>query len=293
MLIDGNAIAQEIKDEIKARIAAREGREPTLDVILVGDDPASHVYVKLKKKDCAAVGIRSRSHDLPSTISEWDLLQLIHSLNHDPECDGILVQLPLPSHIDELKVIHAIDPAKDVDGFHPVNMGKLVIGEADGLVPCTPLGVQVLLERSKIPTAGKHVVIVGRSNIVGKPLAALLLRRNGANATVTVAHSATEDLKAICLSADILVSAAGRPGLITPDMVPEGAIVIDVGTNRVADPSTKSGSRLVGDVDFNAVKGKCSAITPVPGGVGPMTRAMLLHNTLYSYEHRRDPCATS
>ena len=287
MIIDGKAIATSIREEIKTQVDALPGRKPGLAVVQVGTDPASSVYVNLKKKACEEVGIVSLSHELPGTASEKELLDLVDQLNADPHCDGILVQLPLPKHMNPNKVIHRILPEKDVDGFHPVNMGKLLIGDSDTLVPCTPLGVKVLMERCDIDPSGKHVVIVGRSNIVGKPLAALLCQReSGANATVTIAHSATADLTGLCRSADILVTAIGRPRFVTADMVGDQAVVIDVGINRIEDSSRRSGFRLVGDVDYEAVKDHCKAITPVPGGVGPMTIAMLLQNTLQSYASR-------
>lgn len=283
MLIDGKAIATQIEDEIKRTISSMEGRPPGLCVVLVGDDPASHVYVGSKQKACGRVGIYTERIDLPSSTSEETLLQIVAGLNDREDVDGILVQLPLPRAIDAAKVCHAISPDKDVDGFHPTNVGKLLMGDTDGFVPCTAAGIQKMLSYSGISTEGRHVVIVGRSNIVGKPLAALLVQKApDANATVTIAHGATRNLKDICLSADILVAAAGRPGLITADMVAPHAAVIDVGTNRVEDSSKKSGYRLVGDVDFDNVKNACSAISPVPGGVGPMTIAMLLHNTMTS-----------
>lgn len=294
MIIQGTRIARAIRGEISKQVKALGGRAPCLAVILVGQDPASEVYVRLKKRDCAFVGIESLSHHLPEDTEESELLELIAHLNEAPHCDGILVQLPLPEQIDPRRVIHALDPGKDVDGFHPENMGRLLIGETGGFVPCTPLGVQVLLQRSGISVDGKHVVIVGRSTIVGKPLAALLMQRTeGANATVTIAHRGTQNLADVCRTADILVTAMGRPLMIGADMVKKGAVVVDVGINRVDDPSSHQGYRLVGDVDFDALKNQCSAITPVPGGVGPLTRAMLLHNTLLAYQKRRERCAIS
>lgn len=294
MIIDGTAIAGEMRAEFKEKLALIQGRSPCLAVVLVGEDPASEVYVKLKRKDCALVGIQSLAYSLPEDTEEETLLTLIQELNEDPHCDGILVQLPVPEHIDPKKVIHAISPEKDVDGFHPENMGRLLIGDPEGFVPCTPLGIQVLLERSKISVDGKHVVIIGRSTIVGKPLAALLMQRNPlANATVTVAHRATHDLASLCRSADVLVAAVGRPGLIRGDMVSEGTVVIDVGINRIEDSGQNCRCRLVGDVAFDEVRERCSAITPVPGGVGPMTRAMLLYNTLLSYQRRENLCVLS
>lgn len=270
-IIDGKKTAQEIRGELAAEVAAlkEEGIRPQLVVILVGDDPASAVYVRNKERACQEVGITSKTIRLSGETGEEELLTIIAGLNQDPEVNGILVQLPLPEQIDEQKVIAAIAPGKDVDGFHPVNMGKLLIGQ-DGFVSCTPFGVMELLNRYQIPVAGKEAVIVGRSNIVGKPMAALLL---AANATVTVAHSRTEDLRAVTRRADLLVVAVGKANLITPSMVKEGAVVIDVGMNR-----TENG--LVGDVDFEGVSKLASAITPVPGGVGPMTITMLLSNTI-------------
>lgn len=268
--IDGKRISQEIKDELKERVAALagEGKEAALAVIQVGDDAASAVYVNNKKKACAYIGIKSVSYELPAETAEEELLALIAKLNGDGSVNGILVQLPLPAHINEDNVIRAIDPSKDVDGFHPENVGKLIIGEP-GFVSCTPAGIVQLLKRSEIPIAGKRCVVVGRSNIVGKPMAILMLREN---ATVTVAHSKTEDLPQLCREADILIVAIGKPRFITADYVKEGAVVIDVGIHR------DEKNRLCGDVDYEAVAPLTSAITPVPGGVGPMTIAMLMYN---------------
>lgn len=269
-IIEGKRISQEIKDELKERVAALagEGREAALAVIQVGNDPASAVYVNNKKKACAYIGIKSLSYELPEETTEEELLALITKLNGDDGVNGILVQLPLPAHINADKVIKTIFPAKDVDGFHPENVGKLVIGEP-GFVSCTPAGVIQLLKRSGITIAGKRCVIIGRSNIVGKPMAILMLREN---ATVTIAHSKTEDLPGICREADILIVAIGKPRYITADYVKEGAVVIDVGIHR------DENNRLCGDVDYDAVAPHTSAITPVPGGVGPMTIAMLMYN---------------
>lgn len=279
-LIDGKRIAQEIRDELKKEIDLLEGRKPGLAFILVGEDPASQAYVRMKKKGCLETGIHSETLELPASVSEEVLLGHIKALNEDEKIDGILVQQPLPSHISESKVVQAVIPEKDVDGFHPMNIGKLLLGEEGGFAACTPLGVMQLLERSNIDPTGKHVVIVGRSNIVGKPLAALLVQKKPyANATVTLAHSRTENLAEVCLAADILVAAIGKAHFIQSNMVKPGAVVIDVGINRVD-------KKLVGDVDFEAIKEKCSAITPVPGGVGPMTIAMLLSNTYLSYKLR-------
>jgi methylenetetrahydrofolate dehydrogenase (NADP+)/methenyltetrahydrofolate cyclohydrolase len=288
-LIDGRAIAGKIKDEIKADVDAlvpRVGRPPGLATVLVGDDPASASYVRGKRKTCAALGVRSIEHALEAGTDRTVLLDLVRSLNDDDTVDGILVQSPLPPHLDENEVVGLIDPAKDVDGFHPVSIGKLLLGQ-ETFVSCTPAGVRELLVRSGVETRGAHAVIVGRSSIVGKPLAALLMQKaDGADATVTVCHSRTRDLPEITCTADILVAAIGRARFVTADMVRPGAVVIDVGINRVEDPSAKRGYRLVGDVDFDAVVEVASQITPVPGGVGPMTVAMLMRNTLLSYRRR-------
>ena len=281
-LISGKQLSEEIREELKADIAALKARKvtPGLAVVLVGSDPASEIYVRNKRKACAALGMNSFSHDLPANCTERRLLNLIGKLNADPKVHGILVQMPLPKQVNNAKVLNAIDPAKDVDGFHPVNVGKLLNGE-ECFVSCTPAGVQEMLVRSGYDPAGKHVVIVGRSNIVGKPLAALLMQKGpGANATVTICHSRTKKLSSITKQADILVAAIGVAGFIKPRMVKEGAIVIDVGMNRIPDKTRKSGSRLVGDVAFEGVRKKARAITPVPGGVGPMTITMLLKNTV-------------
>ena len=287
-IIDGKKIAAEIRAEIADEVKALTKRKivPGLAVVLVGNDPASEVYTRMKKKACADLGMASFDFDLPSSCTEKRLLNLIDKLNRDPKVDGILVQLPLPERINESKVLNAIDPDKDVDGFHPMNVGKMLIGD-DAFLPCTPHGCQQLLMRSGYDPAGKHVVIVGRSNIVGKPLAAMLMRKApGANATVTVCHSRTKKLASICKQADILIAAIGVPGFIKGRMVKEGAVVIDVGTNRVPDKTKKSGFRLVGDVDFKNVSKKARAITPVPGGVGPMTITMLMRNTVDSAKRR-------
>lgn len=280
MIIDGKAIAAEIQQKIQSAISHLHGRKPGLAFVLVGQNPASMTYIKMKKKRCAEVGIVSIDKELPETISEEELLSLISSLNHDPDIDGILVQLPLPRHIRTEKILEAIDPEKDVDGFHPLNVGRLLLGDKSGFFPCTPYGITILLGHSQIDPKGKHVVILGRSNIVGKPLAALLMQKGeGANATVTVAHSATQNLKEMCRSADILIAAMGKPKLVKADMIKKGVVVIDVGINRF-------GNQIVGDVDFDSVAPHCKAISPVPGGVGPMTIAMLLSNTLLSYQRR-------
>jgi len=286
-IIDGRAVAGAIRLEVKKSsevLRASKGVTPGLAFILVGENPASEAYVRMKGKGCAEVGFFSITERLPATVTEEELLRLIGRFNADPRIHGILVQLPLPAHIREERVIAAIDYRKDVDGFHPVNVGRLVIGRPC-LKPCTPLGIQQLLLRSGIETSGKHVVIIGRSNIVGKPMANLLVQKaEGANAVVTVVHSAAPDLAAHTLRADILIAAMGRPRFVTAGMVRRGAAVIDVGINRVEDKTAPSGSRLVGDVDYDAVLGVAGAITPVPGGVGPMTIAMLLANTLSAAE---------
>lgn len=280
MIIDGKAIAKRIDDRIRQAIASIEQRPPSLAFILVGNDPASQTYIRMKKKKCEEVGIRSVDIILDESVPQSELLGHIETLNQDLSIDGILVQLPLPSHLSEHAVLTCIEPSKDVDGFHPVNMGKLLLGEKDGFIPCTPYGISVLLQEAQIDIEGKHLVIVGRSNIVGKPLAALLMQKQkGANATVTIAHSKTENLSSITRSADILIAAIGKPHFITEDMVAKNTVVVDVGINRM-------GGKLVGDVDFDNVIGICRAITPVPGGVGPMTIAMLLSNTLLSYQRR-------
>ena len=284
-VISGREVASSIRAELKEQVAqlASEGLVPGLATILVGDDPASHQYVGMKGKAAGEVGIYSRQITRPASTTEDELLGIIAELNADPQIHGILCQLPLPSHIDEDKVLLAIDPDKDVDGFHPVNVGRLSTGDETVLAPCTPQGVIELLVRSGNDPSGKHAVVVGRSNIVGRPMASLLLRRApGGNATVTVAHSRTADLGAMTRQADVLILAMGRPETISGDMVKPGAVVIDVGTTRVDDPTREKGWRVTGDADFDSVKEVAGAITPVPGGVGPMTIAMLLHNTLTS-----------
>jgi methylenetetrahydrofolate dehydrogenase (NADP+) / methenyltetrahydrofolate cyclohydrolase len=283
-IIDGRKIGQEMRGEIReaAEAFTREtGIVPGLATVLVGDDPASHQYVRMKGKAAAAVSFNSRQITLPAETPHEELLGLVQGLNADPEIHGILVQLPLPHQIDDDAIIEAIDPAKDVDGFHPVNVGRLSIGDDGVLAPCTPAGIVEMLIRSGYDPSGKHVVVVGRSNIVGKPLALLLLRKTrGGNATVTVAHSRTTDLGAITRTADIIVAAVGLPDTVTRDMVRPGVVVIDVGSNRIDDPADERGYRWVGDVDFDGVSEVAEAITPVPGGVGPMTITMLLQNTL-------------
>ena len=283
-IISGKKIAADIRAELaeEVKALARKKIVPGIAVVLVGDDPASHVYVRMKKKACVEVGITSFSHELPANCTQRRLLNLIGRLNKDPKVHGILVQLPLPKQIDEMKVLNAIDVSKDVDGFHPMSVGKMLNGE-NAFLPCTPHGCQEMLLRSGYNPAGKHVVIVGRSNIVGKPLAAMLMQKaEGANATVTVCHSRTKNIASITRQADILIAAMGVPEFIKARMVKDGAIVIDVGTNRVEDKTRKSGYRLVGDVDFKGVSKKARAISPVPGGVGPMTITMLLKNTVES-----------
>ncbi len=276
-LIDGKQISAQIKDELKDRVA-KEGIKATLAVIQVGDDPASSVYVGNKKKACEYIGIGSRSFELPEKTTEEELLDLIDKLNDDDDVTGILVQLPVPAHIDDKKIINRISPLKDVDGFHPENVGNLCIGQ-DGFVSCTPAGIMELLGRSGIEVEGKRCVVVGRSNIVGKPMALLLLAANG---TVTVCHSRTKDLKDICKQADILVAAVGRPKMITSEYIKEGAVVIDVGIHRMDN------GKLCGDVDFDDVKDMTSFITPVPGGVGPMTIAMLMVNCVKAASNRSE-----
>lgn len=287
-IIDGKKIAEAIRLELKGEVEALAKRRitPGLAVVIVGDDPASHVYVNAKHKACGELGIASWVHRLPADASEKKVLNLVEKLNGDPKVHGILVQSPPPKHIDENKIINAIDPNKDVDGFHPINVGKALIGEP-GFLPCTPHGCQELLMRSGNDPAGKHVAIVGRSNIVGKPLAAILVQKaKGANATVTICHSRTRNLAKFTQQADIVIAAIGVPEFITGRMVREGAVVIDVGVNRIPDASKKSGTRLVGDVAFASVAKKAKAITPVPGGVGPMTITMLMKNTVIAAGRR-------
>ena len=281
-IIDGNRIAEEIRGELAKEVKSLKRRKitPGLAVVLVGEDPASQVYVRMKKRNCAELGIASFDYDLPKSCTERRLLKLIGELNADPRVHGILVQFPLPKQISESKVLNAIDSEKDVDGFHPTNIGKLLSGD-EAPVACTPRGCQEMLLRSGYDPAGKHVVVLGRSNIVGKPMAALLMQKAaGANATVTVCHSRTRNLAAITKQADILIAAIGSPGFVKSRMVKQGVVVIDVGSNRVPDKTKKSGYRFVGDVDFKNVSKKARAITPVPGGVGPMTRIMLMKNTV-------------
>ncbi|MEO8206458.1 MAG: bifunctional 5,10-methylenetetrahydrofolate dehydrogenase/5,10-methenyltetrahydrofolate cyclohydrolase [Chthoniobacterales bacterium] len=282
-LIEGKVVAAKVHQETRENIAqlAKLGVTPGLAVVLVGDDPASRAYVRSKDKMCHELGLHSVKYELPSTTTQEELLALVQKLNADSAIHGILVQSPPPAHIQESIVVNAIDPRKDVDGFHPVNVAKLALEDPTALVPCTPLGCQRLLIEAGVETSGAHAVIVGRSMIVGKPMAMLLMQRGkGGDATVTIAHSKTRDLKSITQQADILIAAIGRPHFLKAEHVREGTVVIDVGINRVDDPSNPKGYRITGDVDFENVAPKCSAITPVPGGVGPMTIAMLMANTV-------------
>lgn len=288
-IIDGKKIAAEIKAEIAEKVTAmvKEGkRPPHLAAILVGHDGASETYVKNKIQACEQCGFLSTLVRFEDTVSEDELLKKIDELNNDSEIDGFIVQLPLPAHIDEAKVIEAIDYRKDVDGFHPVNVGKLALG-LPCIIPATPLGVLELLRRYGIPTSGRKCVVLGRSNIVGKPISQLMMQKHLGDATVTVCHSHTENLRDECRNADILITAVGQPGIVTADMVKDGAVVIDIGITRTEDPSSKSGYKLRGDVDFENVANKCSFITPVPGGVGPMTICALLLNTLHVYKRKK------
>ncbi|MCQ2217845.1 MAG: bifunctional methylenetetrahydrofolate dehydrogenase/methenyltetrahydrofolate cyclohydrolase FolD [Paludibacteraceae bacterium] len=282
-LIDGKAVADQIKQEIAeevAQIKANGGKTPHLAVIIVGHDGGSETYVAHKVKSCEQVGFKSTKLAFEATITEEELLQQIKLLNEDPDVDGFIVQLPLPKHISEQKVIEAIDYKKDVDGFHPINVGRMSIG-LPSFVSATPAGILELLKRYNIETSGKHCVVIGRSNIVGKPVSMLMMQKAcPGDATVTVCHSRTKNLKEICLQADIIIAALGSPNFLKEDMVKEGAVVIDVGTTRVPSTATKSGFKLTGDVDFEHVAPKCSFITPVPGGVGPMTICSLMKNTL-------------
>ena len=285
-LIDGKSISADIRNELKHKIndLNKNGIIPGLGVILVGDDPASKSYVSAKERACESIGIYSDDNRYSSKITEKDLLDKIESLNNDPKIHGILVQLPLPPHINSTLVLNAITPNKDVDGFHPVNVGKMMIGE-DSFLPCTPHGIIQLLKRCNIETKGKHAVVIGRSNIVGKPIANMLFQKNmDTNATVTICHTSTNNLKDFTRTADIIIVASGRPNTLTSDMVKPGVVIIDVGVNRVEDVSKKNGFRLVGDVDFDGLFDVASAITPVPGGVGPMPITMLLYNTVKSAE---------
>ncbi len=280
-IIDGKETAARIREQLQVEIAelAAQGHQPGLAVVLVGNDPASEVYVSSKVKTCAELGMYSRKYALPAETTQEELISLIKELNADEKIHGILVQSPPPKHINEEAVIDTIDPRKDVDGFHATNVAKLVLEADDAFAPCTPLGCMELLKAYGISTEGKHAVVIGRSHIVGKPMAHLLMSKN-ANATVTVAHSRTKDLAALCSTADIIVAAVGRAEMVKADFIKPGAVVIDVGINRIDAPDRPRGYRIVGDVDFEDVKDKCSYITPVPGGVGPMTIAMLMANTL-------------
>lgn len=286
-IIDGKQIALDVRAGVAEKVAAlkAKGITPCLAVVLVGENPASVSYVTGKRKALAEAGMADRSEVLPESTTEADLLALIEKLNRDDTVHGILVQLPLPKHINEDKIIMAISPEKDVDGFHPVNVGNLVIGKK-AFLPCTPHGIIVLLERMGIETSGKHAVVIGRSNIVGKPVS-LLLARKETNCTVTICHTGTKNMAEITRQADILIAASGHPHTVTADMVKEGAVVIDVGVNRIPDSTKKNGFRLIGDCDFDDLKEKASYITPVPGGVGPMTIAMLMYNTLEAAENMK------
>lgn len=284
-LIDGVSIAKTIQERIKSAVSKLQNRPPGLAFIHIGDNPASQSYIRMKKRRCQEVGIISLDIELASHVSEDRVILEIKRLNQDPAIDGILVQLPLPEHMNPFLIMQAIDPEKDVDGFTPINMGKLLLGERDGFIPCTPHGIHVLLTQSQIPLLGKHVVIVGRSNIVGKPLAALLMQKAPhCNATVTLVHSFSEKLEEICKQADILIAAIGKPEFIKKNMVKPKATVIDVGINTITN--NQGEKRIIGDVAFNEVAPNCSYITPVPGGVGPMTISMLLANTLLSYQRK-------
>jgi methylenetetrahydrofolate dehydrogenase (NADP+)/methenyltetrahydrofolate cyclohydrolase len=285
--IDGIAVAAKVMEETRLRIAAlaQRGITPGLAVVLVGDDPASRAYVRSKDRKAAELGLHSVKKELKADTTQAELLAVVAELNADPSIHGILVQSPPPPHIDEAEIVKAIDPRKDVDGFHPVNVAKLAMEDPTGFVPCTPLGCIRLLMEAGIETAGRKAVVVGRSMIVGKPMALLLMKRGpGGDATVTIAHSRTRDLAAVTREADIVIAAIGRPHFLGADHIREGAVVIDVGINRIEDPSHPKGYRLVGDVDYDAVAEKCAAITPVPGGVGPMTIAMLMSNCVTAAE---------
>ncbi len=280
-IIDGKFVSEEIISEIKSELLANKVT-PGLALVLVGNNPASEIYVKMKEKKCAELGFYSVVNRQPENISETELLSIISEYNNDPKIHGILIQLPLPSHINEMNVLEAVDYRKDVDGFHPVNAGRLMIGEKCYL-PCTPAGIYELLKRYNVDTSGKHAVVIGRSNIVGKPIANILLQKaKGANCTVTITHSATRDIASFTRQADIIIAAIGKANFLTGDMLKDGVVIIDVGINRIDDPSAKKGYKVVGDVDYDSCFPKASLITPVPGGVGPMTIAMLLKNTLDS-----------
>ena len=295
-LIDGRAIASEVRGEVAEGVAelAGSGVQPGLGVVLVGDDPASASYVRMKTRACEEVGIEARDATLPSDTPEEEILRRVEALNEDPAIHGILVQLPLPDHVDERRVMERIRPEKDVDGFHPMNVGRMVSGDPDAFRPATPAGIQEMLRRIGWDPEGRRAVIVGRSNIVGRPLAEILLQKEPwANATVTVAHSRTRELGQVTREAELLVVAVGRPETVTGEMVREGAVVIDVGSNRVEAPETEKGYRWVGDVAFEEVREKASWITPVPGGVGPMTIAMLLRNTLEAARRHAERASSS
>lgn len=285
--IDGKTVAQKVLAECEQEIVElkAKGIVPGLAVVLVGNDPASKVYVGSKARKCQELGIYSKKIELPEDATQQEVMAVVEELNADPQIDGILVQSPPPPQIDEDAIVRAIDPAKDVDGFHPENVAKLALEDESGFVPCTPNGCMRLLQDAGIETSGKEAVVIGRSMIVGKPMALLLMGKSG-NATTTVAHSRTKDLAEVCRRADIIVAAIGKPEFVTADMVKEGAVVVDVGINRVEDASAKRGYRLVGDVAYEEVAAKCSAITPVPGGVGPMTIAMLMKNTVIAAQRR-------
>lgn len=284
MDIDGKALADTLQEEFRIFVQQLDGRKPSLAVLLVGNHPASRLYVNGKVRACEKVGILSIKHELQAEIPQEVLIKNIQQLNEDENVDGILVQLPLPPHIDSQLITNTILPEKDIDGFHPVNLGKLMMGDPTGFVPCTPLGIQQMLLRNDVATCGSHAVVIGRSLIVGKPMATLLMQKGpGGDASVTIVHSRSKDLEKLCREADILIAAAGSARMVTASMVKEGAVVIDVGQNTIADPHHSKGYRLVGDVDYENVKQKCRFITPVPGGVGPMTIAMLLNNTIKSY----------
>ena len=284
-IIDGKAISEQILEELRSDlVGSNNGRPPCVAFIRVGEDPASVSYVNKKQKVAASLGIESQLHILPIEISQEELIGKVDQLNQDNTVDGVLVQAPLPEHIDSNTIFNRVDPDKDVDGFNVVNAGRLCQEDPDGFLPCTPAGIVELLKRSDVETSGKHVVVLGRSLIVGKPAGLLMMRQHPfGNATVTICHSRTKDLATVASSGDILIAAIGKPRFVTEDMVKPGAIVIDVGINRIEDPSRKSGYRLVGDVDFDAVAPKTSLITPVPGGVGPMTVALLMRNTIQAY----------
>jgi methylenetetrahydrofolate dehydrogenase (NADP+)/methenyltetrahydrofolate cyclohydrolase len=285
--IEGATIAQKVHEETKSRIAALSARgiQPGLAVVLVGDDPASRAYVRSKDKRAAELGLYSVKHELPAETTQEELVAIVRGLNADPKVHGILVQSPPPKHINEAAIVETIDPRKDVDGFHPINVAKLAMDDPTGFIPCTPWGCIRLLEEAGVETSGAHAVVVGRSMIVGKPMALLLMRKGrGGDATVTVAHSRTKNLPELTRSADIVIAAIGRPQFLGSEHIREGAVVIDVGINRVDDPTSTKGYKIVGDVDYEAVAERCAAITPVPGGVGPMTIAMLMANTVTAAE---------